>query len=166
MSEPLYKLIHDYQLALEFLTYSVDDITPEIIEDSLSGMAGDIETKAKSVAAYFLNLDAEANAIKNAEAKMAARRKAIENHSQRLKDYLKQNMLKCGISRIDSPQFSLRVQKTAGAVIIDDVLAIPEGFKEIIETTHIDKTGLKLAIKSEGGVPGAHIQENYSLIIK
>jgi hypothetical protein len=166
MSEPLYKIAQNYQLALTELS-EIDGLDPQVLADTLEGMAGDFETKSLNVAAYFLDLDAQADAIKEAERKMAARRKAIENHSQRLRDYLKQNMLQCGITRIDSPEFSLRVQKTAGSVVISEESLIPDDFVEIIETRKIDKTALREAIKNDpNAVIGAHIQENWALIIK
>ncbi|MGZ8954494.1 MAG: siphovirus Gp157 family protein [Methylovulum sp.] len=164
MNTSLYKLSTEYQLALTELT-EMDDLPPAVINDTMEGLSGDLEAKSLNVAAYFLNLDAQAQAMKDAEAKMAARRKAIENKSARLREYLKSNMIACGITKIDSPEFSLRVQPTAGSVVIDDELLLPEGFIEIVESTKIDKAAIKAALKA-GPVPGARIAPGYALVIK
>jgi aromatic ring-opening dioxygenase LigB subunit len=161
MNTSLYQLSAEYQMAFAELM-EIPDLPAEVIRDTLEGLAGDLETKSINVAAYFLSLDAQAAAIKEAEAKMAARRKAIEAKSARLKDYLKQNMQACEIQKISCPEFEISLRKNPPSVIIDDESLIPLEFIEIRETRHIDKA----AIKAVKGCAGAHIEQGFSLVIR
>ncbi|MDD5084167.1 MAG: siphovirus Gp157 family protein [Candidatus Moranbacteria bacterium] len=157
----LYELAAQYQRA--FLELSeMEDIDPQALSDTLESLSGDIEMKAKNIARYFQNLDAEERMIKEAEEKMRKRREAIKNKSERLKDYLKENMLACAISKISCPEFEVSLRKTSGRVIIDDEALIPDAFTEIRESKFINK----LAIKVAGDVPGAHIENGWALVIK
>jgi hypothetical protein len=162
---PLYDVAAQYQAAFRELS-EMDDMTPDIIEDSLSLLYGNVEDKAVNVAKFFQGLDAQAKAIREAEIMMAARRKAIESKSERLKAYLLDNMKKCGISKVECPYFILSVQKTAGSVVIDDPTAIPADYMREKVTYEADKSLIRLAISDGFGVPGAHIEEGYSLRIK
>ena len=75
----LYELAGEYRAAAEQLADL--DLPPEVVADTLEGLAGDLEQKATNVALFARNLEATAAAIKQAEADMAARRKAIENRA-------------------------------------------------------------------------------------
>lgn len=157
----LYELSQHYQHAL-YEMLEIDGLDEKIIADTMEGLAGNLEVKAVNVAKYFLDLDAQVAAIRNAEMQMTARRKAVENKSQRLRDYLKNEMIACKITKISCPEFELSLRKSAGKVVINDESLIPEQYKEVRETKHIDKLG----IRDAGGCPGASIETGYSLVIK
>jgi hypothetical protein len=162
MNTSLYQLSAEYQMAFQQIMELDGIIDQQIIADTLEGLAGDLEVKSLNVARYFQNLDAQAAAIKEAEARMAARRKAIENKALRLRQYLLQNMQACEISKISCPEFEISVRKNPAAVIIDDESLIPPEFIEIRETRHIDKA----AIKACKGCAGAHLEQGVSLVIR
>ena len=82
----LYELAHDYRNAADKLADL--DLDPQTIEDTLESLSGDLEVKATNTAMLIRNLEASAAAIGDAEAQMAARRKALENRAKRIKDYV------------------------------------------------------------------------------
>src|SRR3954463_15677584 len=90
-----------YQLAdlyLQDLQKLADlDLDERTVQDTLDGLSGELEVKATNVAAFARNLEASAEAIKNAEEKMANRRRAIERRAESLRSYLKANMERVGI---------------------------------------------------------------------
>lgn len=165
-STPLYELSQDYRQALDTLTDPENDLPAEVIADTLEGLQGTLEDKAVNVAKFFKNLEATAEAIKQAEQRMSHRRKAIESRVAALKDYLKLNMEACGITKIESPWFNLAIQKNPAAVEITDENTIPDAFVEILTTRKIDKAGIKQAIEAGTDVPGAVLTRGTRLAIR
>ncbi len=160
-----------YELAGEYRAISDKlhdlDIPEEVIADTLEGLGGDLQEKSVNVAKYFRNLESMADQIKQAEAQMAARRKAIEKRASSLKQYLHVNMERAGITKIESPWFVVSIKKNPDAVQIDDESLIPRDyFREIPATFQLDKNLVKAAIKDGFEVPGAHLARTTRLDIK
>jgi len=121
----LYELRRDYVDALAALTEATDDLPAEAIKDTLDALAHPLREKAVHVAQFMQTLTATAEAIKQAETRMAARRKTLEARTAWLREYLLHNMSVAGITRIDSPWFVLALQKSPPAVEIVDAHALP-----------------------------------------
>ena len=162
----LYEISQTYREALDVLTDPENNLPAEVIADTLEGLAGSLEDKAIAVAKFFKNLEATAVAIKEAEQRMSQRRKAIENRVASLKDYLKQNMESCGITRIESPWFNLAIQKNPAAVDVFDEAAVPAEFKEEVVSVKIDKAAIRLSIEAGTDVPGAVLTQGTRLSIR
>lgn len=163
----LYELAGEYRAAAEQLADL--DLPPEVVADTLEGLAGDLEQKATNVALFARNLEATAAAIKQAEADMAARRKAIENRAASIRDYLLRNMMACGIQKIESPWFDLAVRQNPASVVVDDIEQIPAEFMRQPEPPPPapDKKAIKDAIEKEGReVAGCHLDFGHRLEIK
>ncbi len=162
----LYEISQDYMQALDIFTDPETDIPLEAAMDTLDGIEGQLQDKAVNVAKFMQNLDATAKAIKEAEQKMAKRRKAIENRAQWFKDYLKQNMQAAGITKIESPWFNLAIQKNPEAVEITNEELLPDDFKTEVVTMKIDKAAIKQVIKDGVSVPGAVLIQGTRLAIR
>jgi hypothetical protein len=144
------------------------DLDEQTIKDTMEGMIGTVEVKATNVAAFVKNLDSLTDQIKQAEAAMATRRKAIENRADAVREYLLANMQRCGISKIESPYFKIAVCKNPVRVVIDDPDAVPVEFKHHVPPPPPvpDKKLIKAAIESGEGVAGARLQQGYRVFIK
>ncbi|MBE0436470.1 MAG: siphovirus Gp157 family protein [Methylomicrobium sp.] len=162
----LYTLSQNYIEALDFLSDPDLDLPIEAVNDTLEGLEGELQDKAVNVAKFLRNMEATAEAIKNAEAEMARRRKALESRVKWLKDYLKGSMEYTGITKIECPYFKLAIQKNPPAVAILNEDAIPSEFKEQVITWKIDKTAIKEAIKAGQKVPGAELVNGTRLAIR
>ncbi|CAA9889093.1 conserved hypothetical protein [Candidatus Methylobacter favarea] len=162
----LYDLSSHYLSALDTLTDPEMDLPAEVINDTLEALTGEIEDKAVNVAKFMRNMETTALAIKEAEAAMAKRRKALENRVSWMKAYLKENMEKSGITKIECPYFKLSLQANPSAVTVLDEAAIPAEFKEPVISWKIDKTAIKEAIKLGKSVPGADLVNGSRLVIK
>ena len=79
------------------------DLPDEVIEDTLEAESGDLVEKLTNIGFVIRNIDAEVAAMKDAEEKIAARRKSKENRIARLKAYALANMLATGKTKIESP---------------------------------------------------------------
>jgi hypothetical protein len=162
----LYEISQTYREALDVLTDPELDLPNEVIADTLEGLQGTLEDKSIAVAQFFTSLELTAQGIKAAEQRMSQRRKAIENRVASLKTYLKESMEACGISKIESPWFTLSIQKNPAAVDILDEDSLPDDFVEIVTTRKIDKTAIKKAIESGAEVPGAVLTRGTRLAIR
>ena len=161
----LYELASSYR-ALADQLHDLD-LPEEVIADTLESEAGDLMEKGTNVAKVFRNMESMAAQIKEAEAQMAARRKAIEKRAASLKEYLKTNMEKAGISKIESPWFCISIKQNPESVQVDDEASIPRDyFKEIPVSYQLDKTVVKQAIKDGYEVPGCHLSRSTRLEVK
>lgn len=144
------------------------DLDDQTVADTLEGLSGELEVKATNVAMFCRNLEASAEAIKNAETVMANRRKAIERRAERIRQYLKENMERTGILKIEGPHFALAIKKNPPAVVIEDDAQIPECFmvKPEPPKPYPDKKAIAAEIKGGGAVPGAFLSQGTRLDIK
>jgi hypothetical protein len=138
---------------------NIDDAT---VDQILADLEGDVKDKAISVAGYFLNVEAEIIAMQGAEKNIATRRKVKENSVSRLKQYLLENMLRTGITKIECPQFKISLRNNPESVFIISEGLIPAEFMVTTTTKSPDK-GL---IKSVGGCPGVELRRSHSVVIK
>jgi hypothetical protein len=162
----LYELVGQYR-ALEALESS-EDIPPEVIRDTLEGLEGQLQEKATNVALFIRNLDATADAIEDAAKKMGARAAMLRTRAQAMQDYLLFNMQASGITKIESPYFSLIVKKNPPTVVIDNEAAIPEDYKVAPPPPpkRIDKAAIGKAFKAGEAVPGCHLEQRERLEVK
>lgn len=162
----LYEITESYRQALEMFTDPEQDFDPQMVADTLESLEGTLEAKAANVAAFFQNLEVTANAIREAEKRMAQRRKAIEKRVESLRQYLQNNMEACGITKIESPLFSISLRKSPPSVVIDDEQSLPPDYVEQVVTTKPNKMLIKQAITDGFDVPGAHLEQgNYLKIM-
>lgn len=162
----LYVLASEYSAAAERLADL--DLPPEVVADTLEGLAGDLEAKATNVAMFVRNLESTAEQIKAAEAAMAARRRAIENRAAHIRDYLLANMQRAAISKIDSPYFKLAVRDNPPAVEVYAPDDIPGEFMRQPEPPPAapDKKAIAEVLKAGGAVPGACLKRTQRLEIR
>lgn len=162
----LFDIAREYREAADKLADL--DLPPEAIEDTLESLSGDLEAKAQNTAFVIRNLEASAAAIKEAEAQMAARRKAIENRAARVRDYLLANMMVAGIQKIECPYFRMSVRDNPPAVEIYEPGLIPAEYMRQPEPPppSPDKTAIKEALRAGVDVPGCKLTIGKRLEIK
>jgi hypothetical protein len=166
MSLPtLYELSAEYRQALEKLGEL--DLDDQTITDTLSSLQGDLQTKSQNVAALCLHIEALADAIKQAEAKMAHRRKVLENRSDNIREYIKRCMEGAGITKIECPQFKLQIKKNPPKTVIDDDSAVPPEFLKIPELPPPmpDKKAIAEYLKDHEKTEWAHLERTTRLDI-
>ena len=114
----LFVLADEYAAAAHALAQT--DLDDETVRDTLEGLAGDLETKSTNVAMFVRNLEAVAEKMAEAEASIAARRKAIEKRAAKVREYLKENMEKATMTKIECPYLALTIKKNPPAVEVLD----------------------------------------------
>lgn len=143
------------------------DLDEQTLADTLESMQGDLETKATNTVMVAKNMRVTAAAIKEAEAAMAARRKAIEARADYLDKRVFNTMLETGITKIECPYFKLSIQDNPPSVAVFDALQIPADYlREVPATYAPDKALIKKAISDGYEVPGAKLTTSQRLVIK
>ncbi|NVZ09764.1 siphovirus Gp157 family protein [Allochromatium humboldtianum] len=160
----LYELSAEYLDALEALA-ELEDLPPEVIADTLEGLAGAWEDKALNVARYVRNLEAEAAAIEEARKRMDARAKATANQAARLKAYLKAELERTGL-KPKAPDLALRLQSNPPSVVVDDETRIPNAYRRTETVTTLLKADISAALKAGKTVAGAHLEASKRLVIQ
>jgi hypothetical protein len=159
----LYELSDDYLEAMEALA-EIDDLPPEVIADTLEGLAGAWEDKALNVARYVRNLEAEAEAIVDARDRMERRAKAARAQAARLKAYLKAELERTGLQP-KAPDLALRLQNNPPSVMIDNEAKIPKAYRRTETVTTLLKAEISVALKAGKKVTGAHLEQSRRLVI-
>ncbi|MCK9554154.1 siphovirus Gp157 family protein [Aquamicrobium sp.] len=162
----LYQLAQEYRADLDHLADL--DLPPEAVQDTLESLGGELEVKAQNVIAFMRNLESTADAIKEAEKRMAERRKAIEKRADSLKQYVLDTMQHNGIQKIECPLFRISIAKNPPSVEIIDERQIPTHYltDPPPPLPQIDKKLIAQAIKDGFEVPGAKLSQGYRLAIK
>lgn len=162
----LYELVAQYR-ELEKLADS-EEIDALVLRDTLEGLTGNIEDKAKAVGAFIGNLEADSQAILGAVEKMVSRAKRLQNRADAVRDYLFANMKAVNVSRIACPYFVLAIKKNPPKVVIDSEESIPETLLVTppAPPPHPDKRAIAELLKSGAAVPGAHLEQSERLDIR
>ena len=162
----LYSLAAEYRGQLQALENL--DLDEKALADTLESLGGDLEVKAQNVVCFLRNLETTAAAIKEAEASMAARRKAIENRVDGLKRYVLDSMQNNGIQKIECPLFSISIAKNPAAVDVFDEKQIPADYftSPPPPPPQLDKALVKKALQDGFDVPGAKLRQGVRLNIR
>jgi len=159
----LYQIAEDFQV---LKSLDPDETDPKALLDTLEGIEGALKEKGQSIAALFQNWDADVAQMKEAEKRMAKRRKAVESQSERLKVYLLENMEKAGIESIACPEFEVKVVANPASVLIEDEAKISEAFLRTKTTTSPDKAAIKAMLTCGIEVEGCSLIKKNRLKVK
>lgn len=131
---------------------------------NISELEGRIEDKIDAIACYIKEIDADADAMKAEEQRIAKRRKAAEGRSERLRQYLMMWMHDSGKRKAETARSCVSLRRTEAVKVYDDLDIPDEYIKQRIENVP-DKKALKAAIKAGASIPGVEIVEYDSMVI-
>ena len=163
----LYELTGQMQALLALM--EDPDVDPQIIEDSLEAVSGEIEVKADGYARVMAELEARKAAVKAEKDRLAALESSLGKNIDRMKESLKMSMIATGKTKFKTDLFSFSIQKNPPKVVIDDQDLIPAYFF-IPQPSKIDTAAIKDLLKKgdkKKELDGAaHLEQGESLRIK
>lgn len=163
----LYELTGQMQALLALM--EDPDTDPQIIEDSLEAVSGEIEVKADGYARVRAELMFTSAALKAEIDRLTARKRAIDNNIDRMMESLKNGLIAAGKPKFKTDLFSFSVQKNPPRVVIDDPSRIPEGFL-IPQEPKVDTASIKESLKSVDAAASwegiCHLEQGESLRIR
>ena len=140
----------------------VDQETGEIIdEEKLAELKLARDEKLHNIAAWIVNLNAEAAAAKERAEVFTARKKAAENKAESLKQYLARQL---DGQKWSDQDFKISWRKSEKTDVFDED-AIPVDYK-IPQPYKLDTMGIKRTLKMGKSVPGARLIESQNIQVK
>ena len=133
----------------------------EDLEGILAVIGDELEAKADGYARVIKNMEAQINAFKEEEKRIAENRKRLEKGIERLKQNLFDSMKATGKEKFKTDLFSFAIQKNGGKipVIVDvkDTSELPDDLVKITETPDLD--AIRKYIEETGDLTYAHFGE-------
>ena len=144
------------------------DLTEEEYNQLGEELAIQLQQKGSNIIGYTKNIELTINAMKEEEKRIAENRKSLESKLDKFKQYVKENMERLEITKMDTELGTLSIAKNPISVEIENEDEISAEFKQEIVTTKIDKTAIKNYFKETGEIPNGTniITTNTSLRIK
>lgn len=142
-----------------------DDLEPEkqqLMLDYLDELASMEANKVDAFVAFALEQKAKMDYCKAESVRLATKAATIAKSMEFLKFKYKETMQEHGLKKVSGNAYAISLRKSESVNITNPDL-LGEDYlrrKEIVEP---DKTAIKAAIKSGKEVPGAMLQENFSL---
>ena len=147
-----------YELTTQLLTVADLDTDEQTLADTLEGIEGAIQVKAENLVKVVESMDADKTAIQTEIKRLTARRQSIEARQKWLREYLRGNMEKAGISKISCPLFTITLAKPRPVASVVDEDALPDEY--VVVTRRPDKKAILDALKAGLEVPGAELEES------
>ena len=149
----------------------VDQETGEILDpEKLDALQMEREQKLEGVALWVKDLKAEAEAVKAESDKLTARKKALDNKIDGLKQWLlyalngeKLKTARCNVYQTHSQKVVIDDEKA----LVDMLMTSPFGEKFLrVKDPEIDKNALKDSMKQGYEYEFAHLEQTESVVIK
>ena len=157
----LYELSTGYK-NIEYLLENGEN--NEELQAVLDSLGEEIEDKAENIAKLIKNYEADIEAFKTEEKRIAERRRTLENDVKRLKEYLFNNMKLTGKTKFKKGTFSFNIAKNPASVEIVNQDIIPMDYRELVEV--INKKDILQDLKNGKDVQGAILKQGESLRIR
>ena len=142
------------------------ELDEQTLADTLDGLQGTMEEKRLAIGHFMENLKAQSKVIKEAEERMAERRKRYENRREWLERYILENMRKHGITSIECPEWKMTARQNPEKVEIAVGTDLPLDYCRIKESYEPDKKKLKEALKAGEQIDGCRLVRGYRLDVK
>lgn len=141
-------------------------LTDEEVKELCDGLEVEFEEKIKYLCKLVQNEKDSAEIYKAHKDDFAKKQKSAENRAEAIKKYIAM-VLNGNKWEADDKSVCVQFRTTKDVVKIDSVEDVPlEFFKTQLVEKNINKTAIKAMLKSGVNVPGAHLGETISTIIK
>lgn len=159
----LYEISEQYK-ELEALADSDDENMREAVANTLECIAGDFNDKAQALVTVVHNMDSDVDALAGEIKRLQARKTAIQNRQDSMREYLRDNMERTGIKKITCPLFSINCIAGREIAVINDEANIPDEYMVVKTEIRPDKAAITKALKDGIEVSGASLDRAKSSI--
>lgn len=162
----IYELNQSFSNLMEVLENTEDQVTKDLVKDSLEQLQLQTTEKVENIIKYIKNLESEAKALDEESKRLAERKKTTLKKVDNLKQYLKDFTGSLEGKKYNAGIFKLSIRKNAPSVNVVDIKAIPKNFikTEVVET--VDKMEIKKALKNGEIIEGVELISSESISIK
>ncbi len=161
----LYQLADEYRQLLDLA--ASEEADEESFGAALDAMQGEITTRAVSLAQVARNLESFEQQIEAAIEAMSKRANRSKQRAESIRTYIKEQMERAGISKLDSPFFALAIRKNPPRLIVAEDALIPRDYLRVIpERLEPNKPEIAKALKAGVDVDGCRLEATTRLEIK
>lgn len=143
---------------LQQLLETSDDITPEMIADTMEGIEMALADKLDAAYIHVHNLDGLAKTCDEEAKRLAERKKSFENRAKSIKQYVLNCLITAGLDKLKTTTNTFTARKGVASVIIDNEALLPDEMVAVQTLIVPDKKAIKEAIENGVDIPGAHIE--------
>ena len=154
----LYELTAEYQNLLELAEDPETD--PEVFNDTMEGLTGEIEIKAEGYVIVMKELEAQADKLDKEISRLTARKSTCQNSIKRMKESLMSAMQATGKTKLPTEHFKLSIAKNGGVqpmYVTPEIKDIPEEY--IIRKPEPDNNKIRQALTEGKNLDFAHLEE-------
>ena len=144
------------------LLVDVEELPAEAIADTFEALEGEFNDKAVSVVHVINNMDSDVDAVGAEIKRLTARKTALSNRRDSIREYLRSNMEASGITKIECPLFAITLAQGRDIVFIENENLIPDELVEVSVISKPDKREILKLLKAGDDVPGARIEKSKS----
>ena len=139
----------------------IDPETGEVDADRIEALAMERDKKIENIALWIINIKADIETAKAEIDRLTTLKRTAENKAESLKNLLQYTL---NGEKFKTGRCSISYRKST-SVVIDNEDLLPIDFKKVSYTP--DKKMIKAVLEeNEIAIPGVHLQENTSVIIK
>ena len=152
-----------YEITDAYLSLDEAEKTDEIIK-VLDGIKDEFDKKAENTVKVIRNFEADIQALRDEEKRLADKRKSLEKKKEDLKEYLYSNMERLNLRKVSAGLFDINIQKNPQSIKILDEATIPDKYK--IASYKLDKKTLKDDIKDGLEIEGVSLVQTEGIRIR
>ena len=162
MGLSLYELTDQF-LALEELALD-PDTDPQLIEDTLAALDGEIEVKMQNYGKLIRNIEVLTEKVEEEKKRLDARKKVYENRISSLKKNMKSCMQAMGKEKVQTPLFLFYLMQGSESAMIDDESLVPDKYRTP-QPDKIDKAGIRKLLQTGTILPYAHLVKDETTLV-
>ncbi len=144
----LYEISNKFAEIIDKIEYG--EITEEEYNKLGTQLAIELKNKSSNIVAYLQNENAFIEAIDTQVKRLQDMKKIKENKIERFKQYVKENMEKMNIQKLETEIGTISICNSPLSVEIVENDKVPNKYKKIIQTEQINKTAIKDDFKKTG----------------
>ena len=144
------------------------ELTQEEYDRIGTEIAVELQKKSANIIGYYQNKNAFIDAVDAQIERLKKIKEFEKNNIERFKKYVKENMEKMGLTKIETELGTLSIAKSPATVEVIDQDQVPDEFLRVKTSIEVDKTAIKKNFKETGEVPNGIriVTDNTSLRIK
>jgi predicted nuclease with TOPRIM domain len=156
----LYELTTNYVSLMEM----AEEMDATTLQDTLESIEEEIHDKAENIAKLVKNINADVDALRNEEKRLADRRKSLENKVTHLKEYLQNQLEVAGLDKVKRPTLTVSIQNNPPSVKVIDEKLLSDYMIPV--EPKLDKKAILTALKEGMEVNGAELQQTRGVRIR
>lgn len=166
----LYNLTFEHQRLLSELYNHETGEVNELVEAQLNALAPLVNDKCIAVAHWIKKIEANKRELEHIKEEINKREETYNNAINRWYDYLKSNMEKCGLKKVECPYFTIKIRNNPISTTIINEFDIPAKYlitKEITKVVTVpDKNAIKEEVLKTGKqIPGTNVSKKTKIEI-